>query len=168
MGWLWHQLDHMQVIYTSLQTDNYASTSPLSFYRPDALHAAQPTASKQWWHQSSLKISCKSVQKLLHKAASRQTDKHSNKQRWLYIILGEGNNNNNRPGVVLVAKPAVSKHWRKLKALPPNSPTALNILSWSDRWRMDAAHFTPTLQKASIMAAVTWQTQCCQRLENGM
>ena len=33
---------------------------------------------------------------------------------------------------------------------------------------MDAAHFTPTLQKASIMAAVTWQTQCCQRLENGM
>jgi len=29
------------------QTDNHASTSPLSFfYRPDALLAAQPTASK--------------------------------------------------------------------------------------------------------------------------
>jgi len=32
MGWQWHQLDHMQIICTSLQTDNHASTSPLSFY----------------------------------------------------------------------------------------------------------------------------------------
>jgi len=43
--WQWHQLGHMQV-YTSLQTDNHASTLPLSFYRPDALLATQPTASK--------------------------------------------------------------------------------------------------------------------------
>jgi len=28
MGWQWHQLDHMQIICTSLQTDNHASTSP--------------------------------------------------------------------------------------------------------------------------------------------
>jgi len=40
----WHQLGHMQVC-TSLQTNSYASTPPLSFYRPDALPAAQPTAS---------------------------------------------------------------------------------------------------------------------------
>jgi len=39
--WQWHQLGHMQVC-TSLQTDNYASTPPLSFlqagcpsYRPN-------------------------------------------------------------------------------------------------------------------------------------
>ena len=40
----------MQVC-TSLQTDNHASTprsQPLSFYWPDALPAAQPTASKHW------------------------------------------------------------------------------------------------------------------------
>jgi len=43
--WRWHQLGHMQDC-TSLQTDNHASTPPLSFYRPDALPAAQPTASK--------------------------------------------------------------------------------------------------------------------------
>ena len=43
--WQWHQLGHMQVCI-SLQTDNHASTPPLSFYRPDALPAAQPTASK--------------------------------------------------------------------------------------------------------------------------
>ena len=44
----WHQLGHMQVC-TSLQTDNHASTPPLSFfYRSDALPAAQPTASKHW------------------------------------------------------------------------------------------------------------------------
>jgi len=39
--WQWHQLGHMQVC-TSLQIDNHASTPPLSFYRPDALPAAQP------------------------------------------------------------------------------------------------------------------------------
>jgi len=43
--WQWHQLGHMQVC-TSLQTDNHASTPPLSFYRPDALPADQATASK--------------------------------------------------------------------------------------------------------------------------
>jgi len=43
--WQWHQLGHMQVC-TSLQTDKYASTPPLIFYRPDALPAAQPTVSK--------------------------------------------------------------------------------------------------------------------------
>jgi len=30
MGWQWHQLDHMQIICSSLQTDNYISTSPLN------------------------------------------------------------------------------------------------------------------------------------------
>jgi len=43
--WQWHQLGHMQVC-TSLQTNNHACTPPLSFCRPDALPAAQPTASK--------------------------------------------------------------------------------------------------------------------------
>jgi len=46
MGWQWHQLDHMQTICTSLQTDNHASTSPLSSYRLDAFPATQPTAAK--------------------------------------------------------------------------------------------------------------------------
>ena len=50
MGWQWHQLDHMQIICTSLQTDNHASTSPLRFFRLDALPAAQPTVSKQGRH----------------------------------------------------------------------------------------------------------------------
>jgi len=31
IGWQWHQLDHVQIICTSLQTDNHDSTSPLSF-----------------------------------------------------------------------------------------------------------------------------------------
>ena len=43
--WQWHQLGHMQVC-TLIQTDNHSSTPPLCFYRPDALPAAQPTASK--------------------------------------------------------------------------------------------------------------------------
>jgi len=56
MGWQWHQLDHMQIICTSLQTDNLDSTSPLSFYRPDVLPATQPTVSKHFtWKNYSLK-----------------------------------------------------------------------------------------------------------------
>jgi len=48
MGWQWQQLDRVEIICTLLQTDNHASSSPLSFYRRrlDALPAAQPTASK--------------------------------------------------------------------------------------------------------------------------
>jgi len=39
--WQWHQLNHMQIIYISLQTDNHASTSSLNFYRPFALPDTQ-------------------------------------------------------------------------------------------------------------------------------
>jgi len=45
-GWQWHQLDHMQAVCTSLQTDNHTNTSTLNFYRPDALPDVQPTVSK--------------------------------------------------------------------------------------------------------------------------
>jgi len=47
MGWQWHQLDHMQIICTLLQTDNHASKLLLDFYRPDALPDAQPTVSNR-------------------------------------------------------------------------------------------------------------------------
>jgi len=44
----------MQIICTSLQTDNHTRTSPLSFYRPDGLPVAQPTASKHWRQISNM------------------------------------------------------------------------------------------------------------------
>jgi len=53
--WQWNQLDHVQVC-TSLQTDNHASTPPLSFYRPDAFPAAQPTASKHVLYYTGVDI----------------------------------------------------------------------------------------------------------------
>jgi len=31
MGWQWHQVDYMQIICTSLQTNNHASTSSVNF-----------------------------------------------------------------------------------------------------------------------------------------
>jgi len=46
LGWQWHQLDHMQTICTSLQTDNHTNTSSLNLYRLEALPDAQPTVSK--------------------------------------------------------------------------------------------------------------------------
>ena len=44
----WHQLDHLQTVCTSLQTDNHTNTSSLNFCRPNALSDAQPTVSKHW------------------------------------------------------------------------------------------------------------------------
>ena len=60
--WKWHQLGHMQVC-TSLQTDNHASTTPLSFYRPDALPAAQPTGSKHLRHNKTETVAFKTETK---------------------------------------------------------------------------------------------------------
>jgi len=42
-GWQWHQLDHVQIICTSLHTDNHASTSSLNFLQalPDAIQQCQ-------------------------------------------------------------------------------------------------------------------------------
>ena len=48
-GWQWHQLGHMQV-GTSLQIITRPAPHHSVFYRPDALPAAQPTASKHWRH----------------------------------------------------------------------------------------------------------------------
>jgi len=45
MGWPSHQLDHMQITCTSLQTDNHASTSSLNFLT-DALPDVKTTALK--------------------------------------------------------------------------------------------------------------------------
>jgi len=41
MGWQWHQLDHVQIICTSLQTDNEASTQwlvPFKRWRSCGVH----------------------------------------------------------------------------------------------------------------------------------
>jgi len=47
MEWQWHQLDHMQIICTTFQTDNHASIPSLNFfYGLDALPDAQATVSK--------------------------------------------------------------------------------------------------------------------------
>ena len=48
--WQWHQLGRMQVCSRQITTP--APHHPLSFYRLDALPAAQPTASKHWRHWS--------------------------------------------------------------------------------------------------------------------
>ena len=46
LGWQWHQLDHMQTVCTSLQSDEHTNTWSLNFYRPNALADAKPTVSK--------------------------------------------------------------------------------------------------------------------------
>jgi len=43
LGWQWRQLDHVQTICTSIQTDNHTNTRHAIFYRPDAFPDAQPT-----------------------------------------------------------------------------------------------------------------------------
>ena len=43
----WHQLDHMQTVCTSLQTDNHTNTSSLNFYKLNSLPDAQPCQSTE-------------------------------------------------------------------------------------------------------------------------
>ena len=60
--WRWHQLGHMQAC-TLLQTDTTPAPHHSVFYRPDALPAAQPTASKHWRliSENCNKITCNVV-----------------------------------------------------------------------------------------------------------
>ena len=50
--WQWHQLGHMQVCKSAPCSRQTTTPAPHHsvFYRPDALTAAQPTASKHWRH----------------------------------------------------------------------------------------------------------------------
>jgi len=50
--WQWHQLGQIQVC-TLLETDSHASNSPLSFYRPDAV----PAANQQCQSTEGIKLS---------------------------------------------------------------------------------------------------------------
>jgi len=45
MGWQWHQLDHMRIICTALQTDNHANTLSLNFFAGWMLFL---TRNQQW------------------------------------------------------------------------------------------------------------------------
>ena len=76
---------------TSLQTGNHASTPPLSSYRPDALPAAQPTASKHWRHvqYNRSKIAstrCWATQKLLTQSCNWRADHFQNLSTLLWSI----------------------------------------------------------------------------------
>ena len=71
--WQWHQLGHMQVCIL-LQTDNLTSTLPLEFfYRPDALPAAEPTASKHWRQEMHIKSTNNSISSTDNKGQLRTT-----------------------------------------------------------------------------------------------
>jgi len=67
----------MQVC-TSLQTDNHASTSPLSFYRPDAFLPPNQQRQSTEGHIASTQLS--TVENLLA-SDSRQTDRQTDGQR---------------------------------------------------------------------------------------
>jgi len=79
----------MQIICTSFQTDNHTSTSPLSFYRLDALPATQPTVSKHWrqsWVLTNKLVNSASARisrlmgpvEFFHIPAKQKSAKHTN------------------------------------------------------------------------------------------
>jgi len=45
-GWQWHQMDHMQIICTSLQTDNHTSITSLNFLLPSCRQSSSIKALK--------------------------------------------------------------------------------------------------------------------------
>jgi len=53
--WQWHQLDHMQMICTSLQTDNHTSTSPLNILQAEC-SCWRPTNTVKYWYARDLPL----------------------------------------------------------------------------------------------------------------
>jgi len=80
--WQWRRLGHMQVC-ALLQTDNHTSTSPLWFYKPDALPAAQPTASKHWKHWS---VNPNAYSNPIPKPCPMQARGHNTPLIWFLIL----------------------------------------------------------------------------------
>jgi len=64
MGWQWHQLNHMQIICTSLQSDNHTSTTSLKFFTgrmcfllPNQQHQnAEGKQGTYWLHNINLQF----------------------------------------------------------------------------------------------------------------
>ena len=59
--WQWHHLDHMMQVCTSLQTDNHASTPPLSFLQAGC-PSCRPTNSVKTLNQPTNNFICKKKQ----------------------------------------------------------------------------------------------------------
>ena len=124
MGMQWHQLDHMQTICSSLQTDICTNTSSLNFYRPCALPGTQPTVSKHCLTIKPIKIQLYSVLHCTHWrqemmgfwdewhqldhmqtiCTSLQTDNHTNTISLKFY----------RPYALPDVQLTVSKHWRTI------------------------------------------------------
>ena len=88
---------------TLLQTDTTPATHRSVFYRPDALPAAQPTASKHW--RQSQKVSGSGISWAMCKSAprSRQITMPAPHHSVFY-----------RPDALPAAQPSASKHWRQV------------------------------------------------------
>jgi len=78
--WQWHQLGHMQSAPRSRQITTLAPHHSV-FYRPDALPAAQPTASKHWRHMNKnipINTQAKALSMQIYKYAHRNLKSRKN------------------------------------------------------------------------------------------
>jgi len=82
--WQWHQLDHMQVC-TSLQTDNHASTTPLSFLQARC-PSCHPTNSIKAVKVKSLLITNKKNNQRSNTNAEVQV-LHCSKIHWFMALM---------------------------------------------------------------------------------
>ena len=91
-GWQWHQLDHMQVICTSMQSDNHAGTSSLnllqvrcSSWRPtksvEALKAMQSTQQANFILQNAITVHRMCPMHYWRNANARQFDVFSDQNK---------------------------------------------------------------------------------------
>jgi len=98
--WQWHQLGHMQVC-TSLQTDNHASTSPLSFLQAGC-PSCRPTnsvkalkATPQNLHQCKMFIGpYKIFHAQLRKQSCWQTNGQTERKTYSVLLRGDKKSEN--------------------------------------------------------------------------
>jgi len=97
IGWQWHQLNHMQVICTSLQTYNHANTSSLSFFTgqmlfvpPNQQHQHHSTKGKNYRNYKGTETCDKVIN---YHCFAQEADweicqQHTNKQTHKQLLYG--------------------------------------------------------------------------------
>ena len=99
MGWQRHQLDHMQITCTSLQTDNHASASLLNFFTGQMLflmpsqqcqstEGSQPVKSSNILHTSALSYTRHIIYKTMsYTATYHNCSANLRLELWFYLWI---------------------------------------------------------------------------------
>jgi len=135
MGWQWHQLDHMQMICTSLQTDNHASTSSLNVFT-SWMHFL----SEQHWRQRGSDVEISNY--IL-----------CNRNLFIFQVMSQWQ-----------SEAAESRVWLRRRIVAPSRTTSLRCGTTCDHsWRSSSSSWGPGHRAWRMPTTVLTRSQCRRR-----